>query len=624
MPSIRTAIKILRVLPKLGLMQCFWLVRHKLKRRWWCRWRTTAESVLPEWLVGARAPLAERTAIDDEATDSVALEDYVRRLRDGEHLFFGWHWQRRQWLTDPLSGEVLNQDDWVRTSEAAVVDVKWVWDQSRFDWVPRLIRHAILRPDGEAGQVFWTLLRAWVKDNPPRRGLAWGCAQESSIRLINIVFGLAQFAAPSQDDEQAAWGLVAELASRIQSTVDYGRAQRNNHGLTEATALFMAGLSLPQHRRASAWCEYGKQAFVEQLKDQFAEDGSYILDSFSYHRQALRVATLWLALARSSGEAIDPIVEERVAAAALFLKDHLDPQTGGVPNYGQTDGSNLFDFSGAGPNDYRPAVREAYRVAKGEEPLSSFEISSFEIREHKVGGYFALVTPDAHAFIRCHAIKRRPGHADMLHFDLWAAGINVLCDSGTYSYVAQSKDGAWLRSTAAHNTLQIDGLDQMTPFRRFLWLDWTMARVLYSRHVSEAGGERIEWSGEHDGYRRHPRAIVHRRSLSCAKGVWTVTDEVLPETDTGKSFEVALHWNLGSALQWRATVTGAEAKLPDGRTVTIGIALNAGFADQDCIAMKIEVEPRSPLYGQLIAAQQLTASFRTIGMVAIETTIRFS
>ena len=253
----------------------------------------------------------------------------------------------------------MTQADWVRSLESSVVDVKWVWDQSRFDWVPRLMRHAVLRPDGEAGNVFWMLLRTWLKDNPSRRGLAWECAQECSIRLINIVWGLAQFETPSVEDERMAWSLVAELAARIEMTTDYGRAQRNNHGLTEATALLTAGLTLPKHPRAMAWREYGKRAFTEQFKDQFAEDGSYILDSFSYHRQALRVATVWLMLVREAGETIDPIVARRIAAAALFLKDHADPLTGAVPNYGQTDGSNLFDFSGAGPFDFRPAARAA-------------------------------------------------------------------------------------------------------------------------------------------------------------------------------------------------------------------------------------------------------------------------
>ncbi len=33
--------------------------------------------------------------------------------------------------------------------------------------------------------------------------------------------------------------------------------------------------------------------------------------------------------------------------------------------------------------------------------------------------------------------KTRPAQMDQLHVDLWHKGINVLCDSGTYSYATE-------------------------------------------------------------------------------------------------------------------------------------------------------------------------------------------
>ena len=46
-------------------------------------------------------------------------------------------------------------------------------------------------------------------------------------------------------------------------------------------------------------------------------------------------------------------------------------------------------------------------------------------------------------------------HCDLLSFELSIAGEPVIVNSGTYAY--QSELGSYFRSTAAHNTCQIDG-----------------------------------------------------------------------------------------------------------------------------------------------------------------------
>ena len=37
---------------------------------------------------------------------------------------------------------------------------------------------------------------------------------------------------------------------------------------------------------------------------------------------------------------------------------------------------------------------------------------------------------------RCHRYRDRVGHVDPLHVDLWAEGINLLRDCGSYAYFA--------------------------------------------------------------------------------------------------------------------------------------------------------------------------------------------
>jgi len=49
--------------------------------------------------------------------------------------------------------------------------------------------------------------------------------------------------------------------------------------------------------------------------------------------------------------------------------------------------------------------------------------------------------------------QSRLAHMDQLHIDLWHRGINMLCDSGTYSYA--SEIGHRLSATAGHNTVKV-------------------------------------------------------------------------------------------------------------------------------------------------------------------------
>jgi heparinase II/III-like protein len=121
-----------------------------------------------------------------------------------------------------------------------------------------------------------------------------------------------------------------------------------------------------------------------------------------------------------------------------------------------------------------------------------------------------------------------------LHFDLWWRGQNIACDPGTYLY---NGDPPWtnaLAGSAVHNTVTIDGSDQMKRAGRFLWLDWAQA----TSETYPVGTMAQAMEGTHDGYARI--GATHRRSVLCIPDddVWVVVDDV-----TGSySGDVRLHW----------------------------------------------------------------------------------
>jgi hypothetical protein len=156
---------------------------------------------------------------------------------------------------------------------------------------------------------------------------------------------------------------------------------------------------------------------------------------------------------------------------------------------------------------------------------------------------------DSWAYLRAARFTSRPGHADQLHLDLWAQGINIALDAGSYSYNDPPPWDNALARTAVHNTVTIQGGDQMRRAGRFLWLDWAQARIAETEAAADGSFERI--LAEQDGYRSF--GVLHRREvIAGADGKWLITDRLLPAggirlrppQERLRSFTVRLHWLL--------------------------------------------------------------------------------
>jgi hypothetical protein len=183
----------------------------------------------------------------------------------------------------------------------------------------------------------------------------------------------------------------------------------------------------------------------------------------------------------------------------------------------------------AGPGDetlvwlYGPAVLDA--------PVNEVPQPS---RRFDAGGYYTLRGRRAWAMVRCHTYRDRPAHVDMLHFDLWFDGVNVLGDSGSYRYFAPEgpESERYFKDITAHNTVEIDGEGPLRMAGRFLWLPWPKA--LCRLHEADA------WEGEHYAYRSRPWRTLHRRSVrKDGDTVWIVDDLLEGEGQ----HEVALRWH---------------------------------------------------------------------------------
>jgi hypothetical protein len=494
-------------------------------------------------------------------------------------------------------------------------DIKLIWEPARFDWAITLARAYHLSGDERYPESFWRYAETFLQANPPNLGPHWVSAQEVALRLIALVFASQVFLPSPHSTIQRLANLSAAIAGhadRIPPTLAYARSQHNNHLLSEAAGLYTAALALPDHPNAPRWRKLGWRWFNHGLQTQFAPDGSYAQHSTNYHRLVLQIA-LWVNTLQTGTTGADPFPQktsERLIAATRWLLALLDPQSGRVPNLGPNDGAYFLRLNSCSFSDYRPTLQAAALAFLGERVFApgswdelSFWLSGYQEQGilpkslvatdgvSKPSNYSRTLNPykeapsvlvgrQSWAYLRAARFTSRPGHADQLHLDLWWHGLNIAQDPGTYLYNAQPPWDNSLASTSVHNTLTIDGRDQMTRAGRFLFLDWAQGEIISREQAPDNSWQRLVT--RQFGFRR--LGIVHQRTVTAhSADVWVVADELLPDANAKLSPATRLHWLLPD---WPWEIE----EINEARVV---LRLKSPFG---WIKLSIRVQPKGPSF----------------------------
>lgn len=498
-------------------------------------------------------------------------------------------------------------------------DIKFIWEPARFGWAYTLGRaYAVSRSEGYA-QFFWRSFEAFQQGSPPYLGPHWMSGQEVALRLLAFIFAAAAFAASPHTTPERMTCLrsaIADHARRIPPTLVYARAQNNNHLLSEAAGLYSAGLALADLPVAARWKQLGWTWFNRAMQQQIAPDGAYTQHSTNYHRLMLQLA-LWVeALSRQpGGQRLPGPSRQRLSAAARWLQERVDPFNGLAPNLGANDGAMIMPMASTPFEDFRPVLQAAASAFLGQAALPPGPWD--EMTAILFPG--EIFPPPAAAWLpsvlkwRLRAVHfaGRPSHADQLHLDVTWRSQPIALDPGTYRYQAPAPWNNALAATAAHNTILLDGQDQMLPAGRFLWLDWAQAEVALQETRKDGSLQKI--SASHSGYRR--LGAFHRRTVIQAQDDrLEVIDEILPVIPGGGSHlhSARLNWLLPD---WPWQLNGASLHLasPKGGirlTITGAGPLTLGRAGER-LAGPGDVQPiqgwYSPTYACKIPVLALNA-----------------
>lgn len=630
----------MRELVELGLQGARFRLAWELKRRiGWFRWTdreprflsTPPVEVFRHRIQGLFAEPAEVKAqigplLSEQ--DLLQLQRRAHEAADGKLLFFSHATvdcgSPIRWHRDPITN--ISYDarlHWLRAHDAIRVgDIKDLWEMGRFSHAYLLGRAAtFLPPDkGKLAAALQAQVEHFIDTNPFPWGVHWASGQEITFRLFAWSFALATVLADADDE------FLARIADHMQISgvhiarhVDYARyAVRNNHLISEAVGLLLIAYLLPQAPTADRFHRLGVELLSEGVDRQFYRDGAYVQHSHNYHRVALHDLLWAFAIFRAEERDIPKPWLQAGKSSLAFLAAQQAP-SGELPNYGSNDGAYVSPLSFCKYEDYRPILqalsaattgRRLYVAGTWDEealwfgnalgpplaatPTESAPAASLHTQPQagpklisfEPSGYYVMRGTSAGTFVtfRCGTLTDRFAQIDMNHVDLYWKGHNVLVDAGSYRYSGADKFHRHFMGTDSHNTVMVDGRNQMPHVRKFKTLYPTQARCL----ATEVSDGHLLVAGEHYGYQRLAHAI-HRRALLF------VPDEVLVIVDTlhGDGAQSArLHWLCGDyPTEVRDSQTVLQMDLP-GSQLTLAVHGADGLRRTLDVVRGQEVPPR--------------------------------
>lgn len=515
------------------------------------------------------------------------LEQIVSNMEAGRFLFFSKVpfelGKNYDWLTNPDTGFHYDiRKHWSEIPDLSTEsgDIKYVWEKARFTFLYDLIRYDYHFKKDCSERVLGEI-ESFINHNPINQGPNYKCSQEISIRTLNWTFALYYY----KDSDRLTPALFQKIINHIYwqlhhvyHNINFSRiAVRNNHALTESLMLYLSGLLFPFLPNVDKWSAKGKKWFEEEVVYQIKPDGTFLQFSMNYHRVVVQLFAWAFRLSELNGKSFHPMVVSRAKSSLHFLETCMDEVSGKLPNYGPNDGALFFKLTGDDYRVYRSQLNDLKAVLNLPVAVISESQAWYGLQPHRTGirseektiesfedgGYFVIREKEQKTltFIRCGDYKKhRPFQNDNLQLDIWVDGVNYLRDSGSYKYNTSPELYNYFNGCEGHNTLSIDGKNQMQKGPRFIWFHW----------VKNAKGKWVEreneyvFKGKIEAFKEIQNGIFHHRTIQKNKNKleWSVTDVV----ENADNLTKTVYWHINPEIadNVQLQVTDADGQVIEG------------------------------------------------------------
>jgi hypothetical protein len=503
-------------------------------------------------------------------------------------------------------------------------DVKVPWELSRCQHFARLGQAYWITGADRYAAEFVAEITDWIDANPFARGVNWACAMDVALRAVSWIWGFHFFADSAACRDRVFRGrFLRALYLHGEFVVKHlEKADLNgNHYLCDGVGLVFLGCFFRHSRAARSWLALGRTIVEGEIFTQTTPDGVDFEQSIAYHRLVLEAFLTSYLLLRRHG--LDPPEEcwKRLERMCEFVEAYTKPN-GNAPLIGDSDDGRIQVLGVQPNNDHRYLLSTAAVVfGRGDFKASAARCweetfwllgvqaadrflrmpSSDAPRESVAfgsGGVYVLRTRHAHLVIDCGEVgfggRGGHGHNDILSFELFLNGFNVVTDCGAYVYTASREWRNRFRSTAFHNTVQIDGEE----LNRFIGPD-ALWQLRYDAKPAAAvmhAGDLVDvFRGAHRGYERLSPPVSHTRRFAVDRR----EPRVLIQDQIGGEGRHELVWRFHFDPSVSAAVEGYDVCLSSNDSNVWLMPVDSGIP----LSLSLEDGWVSPSYGVKVPAK---------------------
>ena len=351
--------------------------------------------------------------------------------------------------------------DW--TGSAFPEDAEWRIEWSKFYYGLDLAHAYRETGDRRFPRAWERLVRSWIGQVP----VGFDTSDVSARRIQNWIYAWDSFVNESCFDDFAddfEDELLKSLAAQVRHLREHLTAERN-HRTLELYALFIAALALPALDEGGELLDFAVAELHRNLLTDVRPDGVHREHSTHYHMLVLRSFLGARENARRFGVEFPRGFDEHLQRACDFALNCRRPD-GSIPALSDSDTGDYSDLFALAAHLFdRPEyLHAATHGAQGFAPANSnvsLPDGGYYVQRSGWGADARFLIFDAGA-----VGDGGHGHYDALSFEAYARGRALVVDPGRYTYSEHGGNWrCWFKSTAAHNTVCVDGLDQ-TPYRR--------------------------------------------------------------------------------------------------------------------------------------------------------------
>jgi len=355
------------------------------------------------------------------------------------------------------------QPDWL--TSAFPEDVEWRIEWSKFYFGLDLAAAFNKKGDPKFLCTWESLVRTWIEQVP----VDIDPSDVTGRRIQNWIYAWSGFAS-APGFRGFTDGFAEQLLDSLAAQVEHLRLNltaERNHRTLELYALFIAALALPELDAQGELLAFSIEELHRNLLADIRGDGVHREHSTHYHMVALRSFVAARINAQLYGLDFPDGFDQCLERACEFAL-HIHRPDGDIPALSDSDSGSYLDLLKLADTIFlRPDfLYVASRGKKGTPPSEkyvSFSEAGYFTQRSGWGENQTAFADERFLVFDCGPVgDGGHGHYDALSVEIAAGGQPLIVDPGRFTYHEDKWNWRhWFKGTAAHNTVCVDGLDQI-------------------------------------------------------------------------------------------------------------------------------------------------------------------